>query len=173
MKPLLPLHCFEPVFLPFKNKKIGFVLGFGNVGDYLIEDSARQLFKKFNIESYMVNNRQNPGLFDLEICQKVDEFVFNGGGSMGSLYPENREIRRRILEFKKPFTVLPQSFFGKEDFNYKKVWVRETDSFKFSKNAQFAPDLALGYEFEGEIPEAEYETGIWMREDIEASNLLK
>jgi exopolysaccharide biosynthesis predicted pyruvyltransferase EpsI len=138
------------------------------VGDCLIEDSALQLFRKFKINAMEVNESPLLNLFNKKICIKADEFAIGGGGSMGEVYIPNFNIRKKILKYGKPVTVLPQSFCNqREDLKYKKVFVRETESLKFREDAILVPDLALGYEFKGVLAKPKYDLGIWLRKDSE------
>lgn len=173
-KPLIPLINFAPIFSKFKGKKIGFVVFPGNVGDWLIEESAIQLFNYFNINFSYVNNRKNPFSFNESVCNEVDEFVCNGGGNLGELYKNNQKIRQELFIYNKPITILPQTFTNSvENLPYKKVWVRERRSLCFHADAELAPDLALGYVYEGIIPQPELEEGIWLREDVEKTQFNK
>jgi exopolysaccharide biosynthesis predicted pyruvyltransferase EpsI len=168
-KPLISLENFKKVFSDFKNKKIGFVVMGGKVGDFLIEDSAVQLFRYFGIDFRFVNNRHNLNNFNEKICGEVDEFVINGGGNMGSKYVLNQNIRKKLLKYSKPITVLPQTFTDRnENINYKKVWIRERESLRFKPDAELAPDLSLGYTFNREIPKPEKDIGIFLRDDEES-----
>ncbi len=171
---LLSYDFFEPIFSDFKNKKIGFVVVDGNVGDYLIQDSAEQLFKYFKIDFRKVNSRYAVGTFSEEVCKWADEFVVCGGGNMGTFYATPRKTREKVLSIGKPVTILPQSFFGgREDLPYKVVWVRERSSLEYYESAKLGPDLALGYSFNRRIPRPKEDLGIWLREDSEMIDLPK
>jgi exopolysaccharide biosynthesis predicted pyruvyltransferase EpsI len=173
LPPLIDINNFNSVFSELKGKKIGFVVTLGNVGDWLIEDSAVQLFNKFGINFKYVNSRLAPNKYNEEVCRWADEFVFNGGGSMGDLYTIGPNIRKEILDrYKKPMTILPQTFNSREDLNYKKVWVRDNESLKYRGDAEIAPDLALGYEFKSKIPKAIEDIGVWLREDVEMKDFI-
>jgi len=170
--PLLPRESFRKIFEPLVGKRIGFVVSWGNVGDWLIEEAAWQLFEEFWIEYKCVNHHTHPHQFDQVICDWADEFVFNGGGNMGSQY-DAINIRKKLFEYKKPITIFPQTFFNQtENLPYKKIWVREKESFKFSEDAQLAPDLALGYQFTEHIPDPVERLGIFLRHDKEDSKTI-
>lgn len=172
-KPLLGLSLFEPVFKDFKGKKIGFVSMAGNVGDWLIEKSAIQLLEHFGVDFEAINSREKPLAFFEDRAKSVDEFAVCGGGSMGD-FKKGRffqkpvfEIRKKLLRYKKPIIILPQTFCGREDCGYSKIFARDKESIKFCEAAILAPDLALGYVYEGRLATAKYDAGIWMRKDIE------
>ncbi|MBM3247536.1 hypothetical protein FJZ17_03300 [Candidatus Pacearchaeota archaeon] len=172
-KSLIDRANFWPIFREFIGKKIGLVVARGNVGDKLIKEAAEQLFKYFNIDFEYVNTEREPDIFDEEVCKRVDEFAINGGGNMGNLYLNTRQRRARLLKYKKPITILPQTFNSKEDFNYKKVWVRELESLKFRHDAELAPDLALGYVYPGKISKPKKKLGVWIRTDVEVKKNRK
>lgn len=167
--PLLEKEEFSKIFENFKNKSIGFVRMSSSTGDMIIEDAAMQMFTKFNVSFKEINKRPNLDVIDLNFIKEVDEFAFNGGGCMGNFYFQVFNLRMRFLEYKKPITVLPQTFvLSRDDANYEKVWIRETESLKFREDAFLAPDLALGYEYYGDLPKPKYKIGVWLRQDDEA-----
>ena len=164
LPPLLGREKFEAIFKDFDGKKIGFVGLVGNVGDRLIEDSAVQLFKKFKIDFVKVNQKH--------FLNKIDEFAVNGGGNMGGIYPSSLHIRENLFKYGKPITILPQSFYNRrEDLKYKKVFVRESESLKFREDGILAPDLALGYQYNGRLAKAKYDLGVWLRKDGEKTDV--
>jgi len=156
---LLPPSTFAPVFEPLRDRRIGFVRPFGNVGDLMIEAGTLQLFEHYDID-------WTP--FDPDAPAPVDELVFGGGGNMGDLHPDNVALRARCMTHGLPMTILPQSFVSREQAGYHRVWVRERISLRHCRSASLAPDLALGLAYETDTP-TEHETGVFLREDVESA----
>lgn len=156
----LPASQFSHVFEPLQGKLIGFVRPHGNVGDMLIEKATLQLFDHFGIRwRYWSPN---------EPLENLRELAFGGGGNMGDTYRENWDLRAACLETGLPVTILPQSFLGREDRPYHRVYVREDASFTFAPPAAIpAPDLALALIPET-APAASEPLGIFIRKDLEA-----
>jgi exopolysaccharide biosynthesis predicted pyruvyltransferase EpsI len=164
----MPSAAFEKVFLPLRHMNIGFVVTHGNTGDHLLQEASRQLFQDFGIVYRSVNTRETPNAFVPEVCEWADEFVVCGGGNMGEKYRSPRKVREKIRSYHKPVTILPQTFTNsREDYPYKKVWVRERKSLEFREDAELAPDLALGYSLSMNIPEPCEEIGLFVRTDLE------
>ena len=157
---LLPISAFEEVFSPLKGKKIGFVQGHGNVGDMLIEKATFQLFRAYGIQWRSLVPEEN----DLD---GVEEIVYGGGGNMGGLYPRCQAIRQWCLSTNLPITVLPQSFYSREDWGYERVFVRDRDSLTLTADATLAPDLALGMKYRTTIS-PRYKQGVFLRRDSES-----
>lgn len=167
--PLLPVSSFAPVFEPLRGRRVGYVRTPGNVGDGLIEAAAFQMLRHFGVDFVVTRPRARRG---------VDEWVLPGGGSMGSFYAVNQQVRRRVVDTGRPVSVLPQSFVTPEHFTYTRVFVRERASLRLRPDAVLAPDLALGFE----IPplwrlalgldarwrrEPDLGEGVWLRRDGE------
>jgi hypothetical protein len=162
---LLDRDAFSAVFAPLRGKRIGYVRPVGNVGDAMIEWATRQLFDEFGI-SWRLFDPDAPGDDD------VDELAFAGGGSMGTLYRHNWELRGRTLALGLPLTILPQSFTSPEDRPYKQVYVRERGSLTYCRSATLAPDLALGLTYTtSKVPTRE--TGVFLRRDCERTSRLR
>jgi exopolysaccharide biosynthesis predicted pyruvyltransferase EpsI len=157
--PLLPLEAFAQVLNPLVGKRIGYVRPAGNVGDQLIEKSTFQLFNSYGIRWKLLS---------LEDPSDVDELVFAGGGSMGTFYRGNWELRGRALALGLPMTILPQSFITPEDRPYHRIYIRERRSLGNCPTGILAPDMALGLEYTSRTP-PRYETGIFIRRDREAA----
>jgi len=169
LESLLPLEKFAPVFEDFRGKKIGLVRMPGNVGDRLIDVSAMQLANEFGIDFGLVNKGPRFESFNRKICLSVDEFAVSGGGNMGDFYKDCYGVRKNIFKYKKPVTVLPQTFVhSDENLPYKKVWLREKESLKYRNSSPLAPDLVLGYRYSGSLPRPKYKVGIWLRNDHES-----
>lgn len=96
---------------------------------------------------------------------QIDVILAFGGGNMGPWYSNERNMRRDALKLEKPIIVLPQSFHDFEPLQYARVYVRETESLKYCPNAVLAPDLALGYRYDGEVPEIIDDLKVFLRRD--------
>jgi exopolysaccharide biosynthesis predicted pyruvyltransferase EpsI len=156
---LLPLDQFEPIFLPLQGKKIGYVyVPQRNMGDELIHQATMQLLDEFNIDWVLVEERP----------QNIDEIIFCGGGNMGDKTPwvQPRNKRKEAIRWGLPITILPQSFNSKEKQEYEKIYIREKESSKYCPKGLLAPDLALGYQFNGKV-ESQREIGYFLRKDPE------
>ncbi len=165
---LLPYSYFDPIFLPLQSKKVHFLPNtHGNVGDDLINDATYQLFAHYQIP-----------LLDFE---QADTIVFAGGGNFGMKYyyinhrKEYYEKMRRASD-KKTAIILPQSMY-KSLFDSKKeavpdlvskFYVRDKKSLEMLPNTILAPDLVLGYRYEGTIKPPTKAKGVFLRTDIEA-----
>jgi len=157
MARLLPIEAFQDVLRPLVGQRVGLFTSRGNVGDALILLATLQLFNEFGIRWQMVDFAKVPD---------VDQLVFGGGGSMGTLYRGNWELRARALALGIPLTVLPQSFNSREDRPFARVYVRERGSLRFCEHGLLAPDLALGLDYETRIP-ATRDLGVFLRKDCE------
>ena len=156
--PLLPPERFADVFTPLQHRRIGFIRPLGNVGDLLIEWATRQLFAYYGID-WKLQDPAGP-------LDDVDELVFGGGGTMGTLWEKNWHLRTQCLQRGLPLTILPQSFTSREDRPFKRVYVRERASLALCPRGILAPDLALGLRFESSIV-ADRQVGLFLRRDCE------
>jgi hypothetical protein len=155
---LLPASAFAHVFEPLVGKRVGYVRPIGNVGDQLIELAMMQLLGEFGIR-WATWKPWARTSFDL--------LVFGGGGSMGTLYPVNHDIRTAALATGIPLTILPQSFTDAEDRPFARVYVRERYSQRlFRPDGFLAPDLALGLEWPAPAPPTR-DFGLFLRRDCE------
>lgn len=155
---LLPLKAFAHVFEPLQGKRIGFVRPYGNVGDVLIEWATRQLFAAYRIDWRVVD--------PADAAPDVEELVFGGGGNMGTMWKSNWHLRGRVLRWKLPITILPQSFTSAEYRTYTRVYVREQMSRTFYPSAELAPDLALGLDYSTTTVPTKA-IGLFLRKDAE------
>ena len=163
---LIEKEKFALLFEPLQGKRIGFVQMDGNAGDNLIHAATLHLFRSFEINAQEIN----PGeLSNQSIADNFDEIVISGGANIGSLYPQCVEQRQTGLAHGLPTTIFPQSFTSEdEDISpYKQVYVREKTSLKIDPSLILAPDLALGYEDVNTVMPPEFETGLFLREDVE------
>lgn len=165
---LLDLALFEPLFVPFRGKRIGLVTLSGNVGDRLIDTAAEQLLADFGIRYRVLRPEE---LERGEPYFPLDAILVSGGGNMGSMYPRTQQQRRQALALRVPVSVMPQSFTDdQEDLEaYAGIFVRERASLRFAPTATLAPDLALGLRSPWEDEGAEAKTGVWLRADRERS----
>lgn len=163
---LLNKKVFSTIFKPLQDKRIGFIQMDGNAGDNLIRAATLQLFKTFKIDVRQINDDE---LRNPSIINDFDEFVISGGANIGSLYPQCVEQRLTTLSHGLPVTIFPQSFTSEdEDITpYKQVYVREKTSLKINPSLILAPDLALGYEDINTVMPPEYDTGVFLRQDVE------
>lgn len=134
--PLLPLTHFKPVFEPFRGRKVGYVRCPGNVGDGLIEAATFQLLRAHDVTVQVLETAPIPA--------DLSAILLPGGGSMGKLYPECRQIREQVLTWGLPVTILPQSFAGPEPLPYSRVFVRDTASLTYRPDAILAPEPGAG-----------------------------
>jgi hypothetical protein len=123
----------------------------------MIEWATFQLFEIFQIDWRMI---------DPYDARQVDELVYAGGGSMGTLYQQNWEMRGAYLGLGVPITILPQSFTSPEPRPYETIYVREAASLDFEPRAQLAPDLALGLEYTA-VSVRRRACGVFLRRDGE------
>lgn len=178
---LLPLEKFEPIFTPLQNKKIGLIVNRGSVSDEVHKQGMFQLLKKFNINYIKFDIPKGHELnWNEKRFNSVDEYAVSGGGVMGKgihsppidiTYPPTHKLhttthlkaRIKALKTGKKVTILPQSFLGKEDLPYHKVYAREYFSQQFYKGAELAPDLGLGLEWKKPVSEPTEDVGIWLK----------
>lgn len=165
---LLPYSYFDAIFKPLQDKKVHFLPNtHGNVGDDLINEATYQLFAHYQIP-----------LLDFE---SSDTVIFAGGGNFGMKYyyinHRNTYYEKiRQSASKKEVIIFPQSVYqngidsGKETVPdlVSKFYVRDKKSLSMMPNAILAPDLALGYNYEGEIIAPTKKVGVFLRNDIEA-----
>lgn len=156
---LLPISAYRHVFAPLRDRTVGYVRMPGNVGDALLEAAAFELMRAFAVPVRLLDPNDGPG--------DADTVVIAAGGNMGSFYHQACAIRERVLAWRRPVVVLPQSFTGPEDLPYARVFVRERASWRLRPDAELAPDLALGLD----VPtpgEPDLGEGVWLRADAEA-----
>lgn len=154
---LLDIDAFATVFTPLIGQTVGYVRAEGNVGDDLIDVAAVQLLEAFGIRWHL----QAPGQ-----PADVDCLVFSGGGNMGPRYANNQRLRAWALHLGPPVVILPQSFTGREDRPYARVYVRERASLTLRPDGILAPDLALGLACEPPAAPTK-DLGVWLRRDDE------
>jgi len=154
---VIDISLFDVVFEPLHDKRVGYVIGDGNVGDDLINAATFQLMDKYDIDYDIWLPGDNA---------KYDVLTYSGGGNMGSYYPKTLAVRREALKTGIPVIILPQSFMWPEDLGYYKVYARELASLELCDGI-LAPDLALGYEADFDIGEPIYDEGLFLRGDRE------
>jgi exopolysaccharide biosynthesis predicted pyruvyltransferase EpsI len=164
--PLLKKDEFALLFEPLQGKRVGFVQLNGNAGDNLIHAATLHLFRSFEINAHEIKSDR---LDDKSIADRFDEIVISGGANIGSLYPQCVAQRQAVLAHDLPTTIFPQSFTSEDEdiSSYKQVYVREKTSLKIDPSLILAPDLALGYEDVNTVMTPEFETGLFLREDVE------
>lgn len=145
------------MFEPLRGRRVGYVRMPGNVGDAVIEAATLQLFAHFGVDWRHATLEGDP----------ADEYVIAGGGNMGPHYAACRAVRRRALATGLPVTVLPQSFTGREDEPYARVFVRGRASLRLYPRGVLAPNLALGLAWDTPAP-PRFSEGVWLRRDAEA-----
>lgn len=157
---ILPPAAYAHVFEEWRGTRVAEFWAPGNVGDLLIRKGAETLYRAFQIE----------------ITSKVEEasaIFWGGGGNMGDLYPTNRERRRNLLatamQLRIPFIILPQSWTSPERLPGARLFARELMSKEIAEGAILAPDLALAWTPEMELPDPIEEEGFFFRKDKEAS----
>lgn len=163
---LLDIRHFEPVFSPFRGRRVGFVPLSGNVGDRLIDAAAEELMQHYGVPYRVIQAQE---LERGSLYFPLEAILVSGGGNMGEMYPLTVAQRCQALALGPPVTVLPQSFTDThEDLApYAGVFVRERASLKLVPNAKLAPDLALGLRPPGIDEGVEAKIGVWLREDGE------
>ena len=165
---LLDSRHFESVFAPFRDRRVGVVRMYGNVGDRLIDWATEQLLDQFGIVYGTLNWMAGGDDIDLVLLD-VDTVAFAGGGNLGTTYGYCTELRRRYHDCGKSLVVMPQSITDQgEDLSvYDRIYLREQSSLDACPGGILAPDLALGFnppqiEVERDIP-----LGVFVREDDE------
>jgi len=152
----MPFDRFEQVFGPLSGRAISLHWGPGNVGDQLIHAATRQLLAKFGISlSY----------------KREEVILYGGGGNMGNKYPGAKVIRayleKRAALLNIPLIILPQSWTGHDETKFTRAFARERFSLKYCPEAIIAPDLALGYTPDFNIPDPTEHVGKFFRTDEE------
>lgn len=149
---LNPIKCgfeshrpyFEPIFEPFKGKRVGLVIMRGNAGDGMIATAAMQLANHFDVDMEIIPHF----VYLTDVRHKYDELVINGGGTLGHNYRWHFLRRCEALATKLPVTILPSSGYTIDHTipHCKKVWTRDLISNHYYKGTELGPDLALGLE---------------------------
>lgn len=165
--PLLPPQAYADIFDRLRDHRIGYVELPGNVGDRMIRLATRQLLRYFGISYRLLGRREIAG--KREPGETVDRILISGGGNLGTLYPECRRLREKVLALGPPVTVLPQSIYGNpEDLgSYERVYVRERSSLEFPGEVVLAPDLALALDHVNAESVPVLERGVFLRRDVE------
>jgi len=170
---------FSHVFAHLSGQRVGIVLTSDNLGGQLHIQGMIQMLEYFGVSYYLVDT--NPPAFKKH-NQKTQAYAISGGGVMGRAYTYQPQIsskmpkvcpkkgwnksferRMQVLKTNRPVTVLPQSFKAKEPLNYHKVFVREHISQSFYPGAILAPDMSLGLEWKGSVPDPIHSLGIWLK----------
>ena len=140
----------------------------GNVGDSMIHTATRELFGAFNISYREISAVE---LDKRKLSSPVDTIVISGGGNMGSFWPVPFQQRVQALQLSVPLIIFPQSFTRNDETTqcYKKVFVRERASLAYNTNFVLAPDTALGLSIPTQLPDIQFETGLFLREDMESA----
>jgi exopolysaccharide biosynthesis predicted pyruvyltransferase EpsI len=157
---LLPISQFQELLNPLKQHKVHYLRSKGNVGDDLIHLAAYQLMEKADIQ--------------LTGPEEAEVLVIAGGGNFGGFFSIEADIRRNFYreysEIFRKVIVFPQTIRSRLEKNPPKVdkfFVREKISLKKMKGSILAPDLALGYQYQGKVDDPEFESGLFLREDPE------
>ena len=168
MKSLLPITSFDPVFSSLKGKRVGWLKMHGNVGDRMIDWATEQLFDHFDIEFGTLNWLDGDSDVN-QVLGDIDIIVVAGGGNLGDLYTNCKDLRSQYLGQGRPIYVLPQSLTNlNEDLTqYEKVFLRENASHNMYPDSVLAPDLALGFTPPTLSVHKKYPLGIFLREDVE------
>ena len=150
----------QPVFLIFTPEH-------ANLGDHAIAYSEQKIFNKLGIKYYEVTGRQLYILQQygyLKILNNAVVFL-NGGGNLGTLWPDIERMNRLIISTIKRSTIciMPNSiYYGEDDegkIEFKKsieiynqhprlyIYARESISYKIMKcsyrNVKLMPDMLL------------------------------
>jgi len=163
--PLLPLDRFGFIRETFAGQTVGYAFshGFSNAGDHMIHLGTRRVFREFDI----------PLVDYLGPETECDVIAWAGGGNMGYLYgPESgcAKLRYEILAGARgrPIVILPQSYSTLDPFPASRIFVRERDSLRLApRGAELAPDLALAYQDDQVLPDAQKPIGTFIRDDLE------
>ena len=115
----------------------------GNIGDYLIEEETRQVFKRFQI-----NYRYYEPDISLE-----DEIVFlGGGGGLVPLYPEIDRLYTNILQ-KNPKKIILLPHTVKGDLNFLSlirpqdyIFARENSTLNFLKSKNLQCQIGIDHD---------------------------
>ena len=153
---LLEKEHFYEIFEPWRNKHIGLVTLPGNFGDEMILVGCLNLFKEFDVK------------VSLNQTSNVDEIAILGGGNVGSLWPECREIRQHIIKTSSiPITILPSSISDYEDLSGTRVFIRDIYSLRYWPEAILSHDMALCYKNTKKV-ESKRKNGVFLRDDKES-----
>ena len=166
---LLDTSHFEILFAGLEHQHIGFVPMDGNIGDHMIHAATRELFTAFNISYRDIS----PAELDSGVAiTPVDTIVISGGGNMGSFWPVPLQQRKQALKMGVPVIIFPQSFTRNDEATecYKRVFVREKTSQSYHRDFILAPDTALALTKPERLPNTRFETGLFLREDLERAS---
>jgi len=163
--PLVDLSLFDGLFKPLRGLRVGFIQLPGNHGDSMIFMATRQLLDAHDIDYRIV---------DLEEIQAerlegdVDEILIGGGGSLGTTYRRNFNLRRQVRSLDRPITILPQTIVDMNEAlaSFGKVYAREQTSAAMGGGLDLYPDLALGLAWEI-VSRPATGTGVYLRGDRE------
>lgn len=153
-----------------KNKKIVFLVftpEHANLGDHAIAFSEKTMLDKMGLKYYEITGRNLTILNQFGFLHILDEalILVNGGGNLGTLWPEIEYLNRRIItENSNAYIyILPNSIYydnnesGKEEFEKSKkiynshkrllLYAREKISYSIMKDAyahvKLVPDMVL------------------------------
>lgn len=173
----------KPVFLVFTPEH-------ANLGDHAIAFSEKRMLDKMGLEYYEITGRNLTILNQFGFLQILDKalILVNGGGNLGTLWPEIEYMNRRIIteNANACIYVLPNSIYydnnetGKEEFEKSKeiynshkrlfLYAREKISYNIMKDAynhvKLIPDMVL---FLNEVQPISKRNGclICLRNDVE------
>lgn len=173
----------KPVFLVFTPEH-------ANLGDHAIAFSEKRMLEKMGLEYYEITGRNLTILNQFGFLHILDKalILVNGGGNLGTLWPEIEYMNRRIITENSNacIYILPNSIYydnnetGKEEFEKSKeiynshkrlfLYAREKISYNIMKVAynhvKLIPDMVL---FLNEVQPACKRNGclICLRNDVE------
>jgi len=150
------MDAWAEIFEPWRGKKAAYLQMYGNVGDQMIYDAAKQMMSHFGI-SYEPWH---------ESC-KVDVLMISGGGNLGLASQVHR--RKKVIEWATKrgvkCIILPQTLFDKTFEKFPEavdVYAREAvTANKLKRKTKIMPDLALGYQADFALPKAIFKKGIF------------
>lgn len=150
---LLGPEAWKDVFEPWRGKKAAYLQMYGNVGDQMIYDATLQLMSHYGISYERWHDD----------CD-VDVLMITGGGNLGEEGQAKR--RKKVIDWaiKKGVkcVILPQTMIRKGNETFAKevdVYAREDATRAIVDGSRFAPDMALGYRADLELPEPVFDKG--------------
>lgn len=156
---------FVDVFGPMHASpyRFGFLYFCDSVDDVFTCDAIRQLLNYFHV------NWQPIHFGDDLKKMNVDKILLFTSDNESSSCTKTNDVREWILNQDLPLINLSQTHCKSDIFECKKHYLSNINGSSLSNNSVLTHDLALGYTFEGQVEDALYPIGLFLRNDLKKS----
>lgn len=165
---------YAPLINEVRGKQVLLHRPYGNVGDALLMESTRQMFRRYQVEFVECE----PANYHAVLCghPDVNLMVYGPGGNVSGRYktgPVVTGLGALARDRKIRFICFPQSVehWSPHLLEFDKIYLRDEASIRIAALARvephLVPDIGLNYRVDFPIPDAVHEEGCFPRQDAE------